>query len=87
MGVDMQVWQMQDAQARFYEVIKCAETLGPQNITMQGRPVAVVISQAMYKKLTCNQQSLASFMRASPLYGTKDVLLKRDKSFTRKFSL
>ena len=30
----MQVWQMQDAKARLSEVVKCAETLGPQNITV-----------------------------------------------------
>ena len=83
----MQVWQMQDAKARLSEVVKCAETLGPQNITVNGQPVAVVISQAMYEKLTGNQQSLVSFMRASPLYAMEDVPLERDKSPTRKVSL
>ena len=51
----MQMWQMQEAKARLSEVIKCAETLGPQNITVHGQPVAVVVSQAMFEKLTGNQ--------------------------------
>jgi prevent-host-death family protein len=83
----MQMWQMQEAKARLSEVIKCAETLGPQNITVHGQSVAVVVSQAMFEKLTGNQQSLVSFMRASPLYAMEDVPLERDKSRTRKVSL
>ena len=42
----MQMWQMQEAKARLSEVVKCAETIGPQNITVHGQPVAVVISHA-----------------------------------------
>lgn len=83
----MQIWQMQEAKARLSEVVKCAETLGPQNITVHGQPVAVVISHALYEKLTGNEQSLVKFMRASPLYALEDIPLKRDKSPTRKVSL
>jgi prevent-host-death family protein len=83
----MQMWQMQEAKARLSEVVKSAETLGPQKITVHGQPVAVVISHAMYEKLTGNQQSLVSFMRASPLYAMEDVPLERDRSSTRKVSL
>ena len=43
--------------------------------------------RAMFDKLTGNQQSLVSFMRASPLYAMEDVPLERDKSPTRKVSL
>ncbi len=83
----MQMWQMQEAKARLSEVVKSAEILGPQKITVHGQPVAVVISHAMYEKLTGNQQSLVSFMRASPLYAMEDVPLERDRSSTRKVSL
>ena len=83
----MQMWQMQEAKARLSEVVKSAETLGPQKITVHGQPVAVVISHAMFEKLTGNQQSLVGFMRASPLYAMEDVPLERDKSPTRKVSL
>ena len=83
----MQMWQMQEAKARLSELVKSAETLGPQKITVHGQPVAVVISHAMFEKLTGNQQSLVSFMRASPLYAMEDVPLERDRSSTRKVSL
>jgi prevent-host-death family protein len=83
----MKMWQMQEAKARLSELVKCAETLGPQNITVHGQPVAVVISQAMYEKLTGKTQSLVRFMRASPLFAMEDLSLERDKSLTRKISL
>jgi len=83
----MQVWQMQDAEAHLSEVVRCANSLGPQNITLNGQPVAVVISQDMYEKLAGKQQSLVSFMRTSPLYAKNDVQLDRCKSPTRKVSL
>ena len=80
----MHVWQMQEAKARLSEVVKCAESEGPQNITLHGQSVAVVVSQAMFERLTGNDQSLVDFMRRSPLYGADDIALDRDDSLTRE---
>lgn len=83
----MQAWQMQEAKARLSEVVKCAEQLGPQNITVHGQSVAVVVSRAMYERLTGNQHSLVDFMRRSPLYGLEELELERDTSLTRELAL
>lgn len=80
----MHVWQMQEAKARLSEVVKCAESEGPQNITLHGQSVAVVVSRAMFERLTGNDQSLVDFMRRSPLYGADDIALDRDDSLTRE---
>ena len=80
----MHVWQMQEAKARLSEVVKCAESEGPQNITLHGQSVAVVVSQAMFERLTGNDQSLVDFMRRSPLYGADDIALDRADSLTRE---
>lgn len=80
----MHVWQMQEAKARLSEVVKCAESEGPQNITLHGQSVAVVVSRAMFERLTGNDQSLVDFMRRSPLYGADDIELDRDESLTRE---
>ena len=80
----MHVWQMQEAKARLSEVVKCAESEGPQNITLHGQSVAVVVSRAMFERLTGNDQSLLDFMRRSPLYGADDIALDRDISLTRE---
>lgn len=83
----MHVWQMQEAKARLSEVVKCAESEGPQSITLHGQSVAVVVSRVMFERLTGNEHSLVEFMRRSPLYGADDLVLERDKSLTRKVPL
>ena len=40
----MQTWQIQTAKARFSELVKQAAEDGPQEITLHGKPVAVVLS-------------------------------------------
>ena len=79
----MQTWPIQDAKARFSELVKLSESDGPQDITLHGRSVAVVVSRATFEKLSGANQSLVDFMRASPLYGLEDIKLERDKSLTR----
>jgi prevent-host-death family protein len=86
-GRPMKAWQMQEAKARLSEVVKCAESDGPQYITHHGQSVAVVVSQAMYSRLTCNEQGLEDLMRRSPLFDADDVTFERDPSLTRDLSL
>jgi len=83
----MHVWQMQEAKARLSEVVKCAESEGPQNITLHGQSVAVVVSRTLFDSLTGNDTSLVDFVRRSPLFGTEDIHLERDTSFTREVAL
>ncbi len=83
----MRIWQMQEAKARLSEVVKDAEREGPQEITLHGRPVAVVLSRAQYDRLTGTGESLVTFMRRSPLYGEEEIEFSRDKSLTREVSL
>jgi len=78
---------MQEAKARFSEVVKCAESEGPQYITHHGHSVAVVVSQAMYSRLTSTELGLEDLMRRSPLFGADDVVFVRDPSLTRDVSL
>lgn len=83
----MHVWQMQEAKARLSEVVKCAESEGPQNITLHGQSVAVVVSRSMFERLTGNEHSLVEFMRRSPLVEADDITLERNTSLTREVSL
>jgi len=80
----MQVWQMQEAKSRLSEVVKEAERDGPQEITVHGRPVAVVLSRADYDRLAGTGESLAAFIRRSPLGGADDLDFSRDSSLTRE---
>jgi prevent-host-death family protein len=83
----MHAWQMQDAKARLSEVVKDAERDGPQEITLHGRPVAVVVSRVEFDRLTGNRESLVEFMRRSPLSGAEDIGFTRDASQTRTVEL
>lgn len=79
----MQTWQMQTAKARFSDVVRSAKSEGPQDITIHGKSVAVVLSRELYDRLSGNTQSLVQFMQSSPLYGMEDVVFERDKSPVR----
>ncbi|PWF46717.1 type II toxin-antitoxin system Phd/YefM family antitoxin [Massilia glaciei] len=79
----MKTWQMQEAQARLFELVKLVESEGPQDITLDGRSVAVVLSRSAYESLSGNKKSLVEFMRQSSLYGLEDIDFERDQSVTR----
>ncbi len=79
----MQTWQMQEAKARMSELVKRAQNQ-PQDITLHGKSVAVVISRETFNRLSQSQDSLVDFMRRSPLYGADDIAFERDQSLTRE---
>lgn len=82
----MQTWQMQEAKARMSELVKRAQNQ-PQDITLHGKSVAVVVSRETFDRLSQTQDSLVDFMRRSPLFGADDIALERDRSQTREVSL
>lgn len=78
----MQTWQMQDAKARMSELVKSAQSQ-PQDITVHGKSVAVVVSRGTFDRLSQAQDSLTAFMRRSPFVDADDVVFERDASLTR----
>lgn len=76
-------WQLQDAKARFSELVKLAVADGPQIITVHGEQTAVLLSSAEFAKLTQRSISLVAFFQKSPLKGLA-LDLKRDKSSNRE---
>lgn len=79
----MSEWQMHEAKARLSEVVKCAESHGPQYISVHVKSVAVVVSLSHFDRLTANGKGLVEFMRNSPLYGAEDIQFESDRSVTR----
>jgi len=76
---------MQEAKARMSELVKRAQSQ-PQDITLHGKSVAVVMSREIFDRLSQAQVSLVDFMRRSPLYGVDDIEFERDHSLTREVS-
>ena len=82
----MASWQVQEAKARFSELMREAAEHGPQTITVRGTRAAVVLSADTYDQLHCAKPSLARFLRDSPLFGV-DLDLQRDRSAARDMHL
>lgn len=44
-------WKLEDAKARFSEVVRMARSLGPQHVSVRGKDAAVVLSAEDYERL------------------------------------
>ncbi len=82
----MRRWQVQEAKARFSDLLRDAVRSGPQEITVRGHATAVVLSTVEYERLTTQKPSLVEFLRASPLAGI-DLDIERDRSPGRAIDL
>jgi antitoxin Phd len=83
----MAQWQLQDAKARFSELVRAARR-GPQTVTVRGEAAVVILSEQQYRSLQvrAKKPGLAELMRSSPLVGVA-LDVSRDKSLTRPDSI
>jgi len=75
-------WQLQEAKARLSEVIKSARTEGAQEVTVRGKPSAVILSVEEYAAMKEKRPGFVELMRQSPLVGA-DIVIERSTSLTR----
>jgi prevent-host-death family protein len=61
-------WQLQDAKARFSEVVRLAKQEGPQHVTVHGREEVVVIGADDFRRLAGERtgKALVDAMQQSP---------------------
>lgn len=72
---DLPAWKLEDAKARFSEVVRSARERGPQRVTYRGKDAVVVISVEELARLLPTErprQSIVEFLRNSGL-GDLDV--------------
>jgi antitoxin Phd len=71
MGVHGKFWKLEDAKARFSELVRRANAAGPQHVTVRGREEAVVLSARDYAKLVPpeGKQPLVAFLEGLDLGG------------------
>jgi antitoxin Phd len=62
-------WPLQDAKARFSELVRKAQDDGPQHVTVHGRSAVVVLSEDDYARLTGvrSGQLLVDLLASSPM--------------------
>lgn len=80
------LWKLEDAKAKFSELVRRANSAGPQHVTVRGQEEAVVISARDYRKLVPPQdrQPLVEFLESLPLGG---IDLTRDRDDGRDLTL
>jgi antitoxin Phd len=65
-------WKLEDAKARFSEVVRRARSEGPQRVSVRGKDAVVVISVEELERLAprdANRTSLVAFMEGLHLDG------------------
>ena len=80
----MERWKLEDAKARLSEVVRRAETAGPQLVTVRGREAAVILAPEEYKRLLPKQKGelpLSRFLKGlglSALHVEREIDTGRD---------
>jgi prevent-host-death family protein len=79
------MWQIQEAKARFSEVIDKACTEGPQIITRHGAERAVVLSINEYRALVSGEPDFKTHLLGGPKFD--EFSIERDKDTRRPVKL
>jgi prevent-host-death family protein len=81
-------WLLQDAKARFSELVRRVRSEGPQHVTVHGRDEVVVVSAEEFRRLKGERSgdALIAAMQASP-YRDIDIEPKRDRMAVRGVDL
>jgi prevent-host-death family protein len=75
----MKSWKLEDAKARFSELVRRAHTEGPQAVTVRGRRAVVVIDAAAFERLAAPVEAvpLVQFLQSLDMSGL-DLSRERD---------
>ena len=76
----MRKWQVQDAKARFAEVVRRATSEGPQVVTYRGADTAVVLSIREYQRLTASRPDFAEFLIGGPKWDDSTIAQINDRA-------
>ena len=74
-------WQLQDAKARFSELVQKAIEEGPQTVTRHGKEMIVVLSVKDYARLREREPSLKEVLMSGP---EGDLDLEREPDYGRE---
>jgi antitoxin Phd len=71
-------WQVQEAKQRFSEVLRRAQSDGPQIITRHGEEVAVIIEATEFHRLASDTMDFKEFLRSGPSWDDLDLTRPKD---------
>lgn len=81
------VWKLEDAKARFSEVVRRARSEGPQRVTHRGTDAVVIVSADDFRQLAPEagpRQNIVEFLRGTSL-GELDLERPKDRGRTIRF--
>jgi antitoxin Phd len=78
-------WQMQEAKARFGELVRKAGSEGPQVVTYRGVDTAVIVSMEDYKRMQPNKKSFVDHLFSGPKLDDEivDMINDRPREMTK----
>jgi antitoxin Phd len=59
-------WPLQDAKARFSELVNRVLSKGAQIVTRHGEPTVAIVPMSEYLRLTARRVSLGTFLASAP---------------------
>jgi prevent-host-death family protein len=77
-------WQLQEAKAKFSELVQKAIDEGPQTVTRHGKDAVVVLSAEQFELMKKRQIDLKDLLRSAPWH---ELEIERDKSPPREIDL
>ncbi len=80
------VWQIQEAKAKFSQLVEDANKKGHQTITKQGKPIAVILSKKEFDRVAQPQNSFLDFFKAAPCQEI-ELDIQRLQDLPREFDL
>jgi prevent-host-death family protein len=73
-------WQLQEAKAKFSELVQTAIEAGPQTVTRRGKPAVVVVAADEFERMRERTPILKELLLECPLEG---VDLERPRDYGR----
>jgi antitoxin Phd len=78
------VWSLQDAKARFSELVNRTLTQGPQTVSRHGKPVVVLVPHEEYRRAAGRGGRLSAFLLSAPRV---DLEIVREQEPEREIGL
>jgi prevent-host-death family protein len=83
----MERWKLEDAKARFSEVVRRAGTEGPQLVTVRGREAAVILAPEEYRQLLPRPKGRDSLVRFLQSLDLRKLDVEREPDSGREIEL
>lgn len=81
------IWKLEDAKARFSELVRRAHDEGPQYVTVRGKPAVAIIDAAEFERLVPAKKHELPFLQFMESLHVGELDLARDHDTGRDVDL